>query len=658
MAIEINADDITQAESFLETLLTEQVPNARFTQGTALRDLAVKAFAFIFAHLQKENEEIRALQSLLRVKDITTSTADNDAAVANATEAILSNWFIARNAGGFSRGIVAINVSRQQDYLIPGNHRFVYDRSRSFYPDVADTSANIVIPASSLLPLVSADGVVTNYQFTVGVIAARTGAFYNVPPANWIAGGSFSPYVSRILNASRFSGGKNKETTDELVNRSTNAVSVRNLINERSIDATLRDNFASIIRVITIGFGDPEMLRDLRLDAATGLQLHVGGHFDVYLELPRVQTTFEGALGGLFARPDGRITVFRDTTNVPDWTSPATVQPGDILRITDKLPEAPQDYVITEILPTELRVSPLNPFSTATDAEGTFVDYYIFRPLFGPDVQILPPVSVNITGQTSLSVQTANRLMLPGGAHYDILDVAVINPDAGDPNINISDGFVHFPVRSNEAPALVTSQEFLEYQIVNEDPASAQSALCVEELLLQPSYNGKTVRVKYETQASLNTISDFTRNRFRRVLAANILVKGMYPVYLSMEIPYRLKKNATNFINEEALINTVVDYINTFDPNDVIDISDIYQVVRNFDSNIGAVTPFLIQYVLIAPDGRIITYTTDDQVTLDSTKILDTSGNGDLPQPAALGISDRIVRYMTTVSRISVIEQS
>lgn len=655
MAIEISADDVAKAETFLETLLTEQIPDGRFTQGTALRDLAIKAFAFIFAHLQRENEEIRSLQSLLKVRDIATADPDTDRAVANATEAILSNWFISRNTGGFARGTITIDVSRRQTYVIPGNNRFIYDRNRAFFPDVADTGQNIVVDASTLIPVVSADGVVTGYQFTLSVIAARAGATYNVQPATWDGGRGFSPFVTSIINTARFQGGKDKESTSELIDRSSNAVSVRNLINNRSIDATLRDEFSSIIRLITIGMGDPEMLRDLRFNDNDGVRLHVGGYYDVYLELPRVQTTFEGILGGVFTRPDGLINVFRDST-ITDWTAEA-IQLGDILRITDGLPEAPQDFIIREILETEIRVSTLNPFSTATDDAGTFVDYYIYRPLFGSDRQILPLVSVNTQGQTSAKVQTPNRLVLPGGAHYDVIDVAVINPDSVDPNISPNDGLVHFPVRSNEAPNLVISQEYLEYQIVNTNPATAQSALAFEELLLESTYNGKTVRVTYETLANLNTISDYTRNRFRRVLAGNILVKGMHPVYLSMTIPYRLKPTATSTVNQTTLINTIVDFINTFDPNDIIDISDIYQVVRNADSNIGAVTPFTITYTLISPDGRLIVYNTNDSVTLDSAKIIDTSDNGDLQNPQALGISDRVVRYMTTVSRISVIEQ-
>ena len=402
--------------------------------------------------------------------------------------------------------------------------------------------------------------------------------------------------------------------------------------------------------------GDPEMLRDRRLDAATGINLHVGGYYDTYVELPRVQTIFEGQLGGSFARADGRITTFRDST-IADWEN-EDLTLGDILRITDGLPEAPQDFVITEITETELRVSTLNPFSLDSAAAGTFVEYYIYRPLFGPDLQILPTVSVNTQGQTSSQMQTPNRVLLPGGAHYDIIDVAVINPDAGDPNINLADGFVHFPVRSNEFPNFVTSQEALEFQIVNSDPATAQSALSVEELRLVNTYDGRTVRVTYETLPTLNTISAYVRNRFRRVLAGNIMIKGMHPVYLAMQVPYRLKKNATALIDETGLVNAIVDYINTFDPNDIIDISDIYQTVRNFDANIEAVTPFLIVYTLIAPDGRVITYTTDDEVTLSADKILDTSANGDLSNPTSLGISDRIVRYMTTVSRITVVEQS
>lgn len=651
MPIEISSDDVSSAETFLETLLTEEIPTGRFTQGSALRDLVIKSLAFTFAHLKKENTTIRSLQSLLTVQDIATTDPDTDRAVANATDAILSNWFLTRRSGGFSRGVVFLEVSRRQDYIIPGNHRFAYDKDHIFYPDVLDTTQSIVIPASSLLPVLATDGTVSAYQFSQIVIAAKTGEDYNVSSGNWKSGTSFSPFATRVFSSSKFEGGKGRESTSELIARSSTAISVRNLINPRSIDATLRERYSVINRLLVVGMGDPEMQRDLKVEFATTSRLHLGGHYDVYLELPRVQATFEGRLGARYTRPDNLINIFRDTSIV-NWTT-TSVQLGDVIRVSSGLPEAPKDFVIKEIYATELRVSTNTPFSEATEESATFITYFIYRPLFLADAPILPTVGVNTTGQSSRQIQTANRLVLPGGPHYEILDVAITDPTSGDPFIDSVDGYIHFPVRTNEAPNSVTSAQFLEYQISSIDKNLAQSMVTFEELIIESAYNGKNVRVTYETLAGMETIHAFTQDRFERVVAGNILTKGYHPVYLTMTIPYKSKATATGTVSQDGLRQAVVDFINTFDPNDVIDVSDVFQVVREYDTNIGVVFPFIINYELIISDGRVITYTTEDEVTLTTNKLDDLAGTG-FSDPNSFGISDRNVRYMTTYARISV----
>lgn len=656
MAIEISATDIENAEAFLATLLTDNIEEGRFTQGTALRDLVVKAFAFIFAQISKDNTEVRSLQSLLNIQAIAVADPDTDRAVSDGIDAIMSNWFINRKSGSFARGLVTINVSRRQDYILPGNNRFLYDRTRAFFPDVSDPAQALIIRAADLQPVVEPDGSVALYQFQQRVVAARTGDAYNVVSATWEGGRQFSSFVTNIFNENLFSGGRGKETTDEIIDRAPTAISVRNLINERSIDVTLKERFSDIRRLFVTGMGDPEMQRDLTLELTSGMELHLGGHYDAYLELPRTEVTYDAQVGGVFTRPDGIPNVFRDA-GIADWTA-EEIQVGDNIRITAGLPDIPRDYIIKEILAGELRISEVTPFSGATDEDGTFVDYFIFRPVFGPDIQLVPVTGVNSTGQTSAKVQTVNRIVLPAGAHYDILDVAVVNPDPGDPNTDPGDGLVHFPVRTNATPNLVTSAEFLEYQVLNNNPETAQSQIQFEELIVEPTYNDKTLRVRYETLVSLDTVHDYTRDRFERVVAGNILARGFFPIYLSLTIPYKLVNGATALVNEDSLRIAVAEFINNFDPTKVIDVSDITTMARNYDANIGAIYPYDITYSLIAPDGRLITYITSDVVDLASDKIVAADTPVDFDNPLGQSVSDNTVRYMSSTARITVAERT
>ena len=649
MPIEIDAQDVARAEALLEALLTEQVPEGRFTRGSALRDLTVKALAFSFAYQQKENATVKALQSLQTIQQISTTDPDLDRAVSQATDSILSNWFVRRSAGAFARGVIFIQVSKRQDYVIPPTYRFMYDRTRVFYPDVSDIAQNIVIRSADLLPIVAVDGTIDGYQFSLRVIAARTGVEYNIDPGIWQDAGTFSAYAMRISNLTKFESGKGRESTRELIARAGTAITVRNLINTRSIDATLRDRFGLTGQLLVVGMGDPEMQRDRKLDFLNATHVHVGGHFDVYLELPRVQETFEGVIGGKFIRPDGAIHVFRDT-QMPDWTTAfltsqntlAQVKPGDVLCITAGLFEAPRDFVIQEVYPHELRIGATRPFTTATDEADTYIEYYIYRPQMGRDFQLLPATGVRKTGQTSRLLSTPGQVVLPGAARYDVLEVAVINPDQGDPRENPSTGFVHFPLRVNEAPG------DSEYCISSPRPELAQSMLAYDVIQV-PGYEGKTLRVTYESLAQLPALHSYTQDRFERVMAGNILVRGYYPVYLAMTIPYRLKPVATQTVDEMALRAALVNTINTFDPHDIIGVSDLIVATQNFSPQIGAVLPFTIEYTVIVPDGRMLTFETDDEVLLQRDAVSREIGN-----PLQYGLSERTVRYLTTLSRIHV----
>jgi hypothetical protein len=640
MALEISAADVKSAEEFLASIVSEQVTEGRFTEGTALRDLAIKALSVISAQLRKENNTVQSLQSLLRIKQLAanTSEAELDPAVADAADAILSNWFIYRKKGGFSRGVVNVFVSKKQDYPISNTAAFVYDRNRIFYPDY-DTS--IVIPASDVRPVTDGSGAITAYVFRLRLIAAKVGTSYDVSPAIWAGTGGFSPFVLRVSHAHKFEGGKDKQTTLEMIESAPNAAAVRNLINDRSIQATLPENFPYLTRMTNIGMGDPEMQRDLTVELASNVRLHVGGHFDIYSELAISESSFTGELGGVYARPDGIINVFSDGT-VADWTITG-VQVGDAIRVVGGMQDTPRDYPIKEIRTGELYISTRYAFSEAT----TGISYYIYRPLFGPDVQVYPAVGVLATGMTTSTVENSGRLVLPGEPHYDILDVVVLNPDPGDPYINDPDGLVHFTVRQNTAPVLPsTATASMPFQLVGRNPQDGQSSQAFDEIVLPSAYDGKQIRVSYQTLAGFQAIDSFVRDRFQRVLCASAQPKGYHPIYLSMTIPY------SGSVDELRLRQNIVAYINGFDPREVINVSKITTYMQNYAAGVTDVYPFTIQYDLLAPDGRVIPFETADRVAMDPEKLVPGGVEVTEDELLSLTVSDRTVRYLTRLPRI------
>jgi hypothetical protein len=95
-----------------------------------------------------------------------------------------------------------------------------------------------------------------------------------------------------VANPAPFTGGLDRETNAQFAERLPDAISLRALVNKPGISQVILDAFEQVTTIQSIGFGDPEMERDLL--EGTSLSLggvsyddvegaHIGGHTDVYV---------------------------------------------------------------------------------------------------------------------------------------------------------------------------------------------------------------------------------------------------------------------------------------------------------------------------------------------------------------------------------------
>jgi hypothetical protein len=580
--------------------------------------------------------------------------------------AILSNFLVKPKGGGKARGYAIGHATQQVDIFIAPTIRFTHSTGLLFVTDTTDT---LFISRTTLTPVVDAGGAVLEYEFRIPLVAIATGEAYNVDPGLFAAYDRFNPYVTRVDIPARFSGGKGPETVPEILARAPTAISVRNLINPRSIDATLNDNFDGIEAIMVVGMGDPEMQRDLVPSTAPHLLFHVGGAVDIYLRTALTETSFIGTVGSLFARPDSVSLMFRDGA-----TSFAGVLPGDIIRVTDGLPTVPAEFLVVENNGDTLVISDRAPFPVATDEAlpATTVSYVIGRnrPTYNDVVSSGgQPLT---TGITSRQVMTAGRITLPGGPIMDILDVALLSADAVEDSFRSTlDGLVHFPVQVNTTPDnTVSPAAGLQFQTVVHNPRFAQSGAQWMEVVvgtdIKPDrFDGRPLRVRYRTLASFASIDNFVRGTRERVSAAHQLPRGHHPVVVSMSILYALKTSATAPLNNAAIAQTIVDYINTFDTtSEAIDVSTVIQHVKNTYPSIANIVPpsvnaplLTIFYTLRAPSGEVLSYRTTDVVNVDPAKQVDGPAQltveGQLLTLASMGVTGRTLRYISDISDVS-----
>ena len=705
--INISNQDLLDAENFLVEFLTEQVPEGQFAKGSALRDLAVKAVTYIFAYIKGEIDHISARQSLLRIGEL-----GDEVDAAQAADELLSNWLLTRAAGRKAKMPVRLHFTQKTTMSLNTETVFWRTNDLAFYLDT-DTNP-YVIAQSQMLPVYDTRGILTDYVVDVPMVASRVGEEYSVAPGRFVGIESpvGIPYYSYAENIVDATPGAGIETTTQMIERAGTAISVRNLVNNRSCDSVLRDAFQSIISTLTLGVGDPEMMRDSLQNVLTHLNIHVGGHHDTYIETVLSSEEETGVIGGYFPRADNKVTVFRDPYLTRDLGTTFTglgVAVGDVLNIRSGIKNSPMGYIIYEVSDHELYVGTTTPF---TEAYDEFLDIDWTDPAH-PDPALIysightppsfddipvtpgPPVEYVRTARksvvspdervgTSRYIKEAGSIFLPGRPVQDISLVEITDPLTADSIlINPATSTILFPIRSNGTPIEVTEASLTQFQVHVLNPTYNQSALAVTKITVGPSgnetrFDGRTLRVVYRSLTDFDAIHAYVSDPNRRVADSNHLVRGRNPIWVEMIIPYRLKPTATDTFDVNDAAVDVAAFINSFSVDDDLDMSDIMTELRTKYPMLGTVFPFRIYYQLHAPDGQVAQFSTGDIVSifdLEENDVVLENGSDLLAPPAMsptvyidtpsslsswyalYGISDRTVRYYTTASRITFVMQ-
>jgi len=636
----LSSKDLVDAENFLVEFQSEMVPEANLERGGAVRDILIKGFACMYAYLRGEVNNVAARQSLLKIKESLTDEDD----ISDAVDEILSNWFIFRKSGTAATVIARLHFTEKRAQSIPVETVFWRTNTARFVIDT--TNDTYIVTESQLFPIFDTSGTLLDYVVDIPLVSINAGTGYNLDPGTFVqvdAPGGL-PYFSYAEHLETSSGGTDTESTDEMISRAETAISVRNLINNRSCDVTLQEQFPAITGTLTIGMGEPEQIRDRRVEVGRHLQLHTGGCYDTYVSLPTVTTEENLTVGGYFVRPDNLAVVFRDPELTYDQGRTFTslgVQAGHILYLRAGLTGLPRSFQIVSVNDHELSVSDATPFPAASDeSTPNAVRYSIgwLNPGYAEielesgvyDRIALPsvaPATASVPYGTSRRLQSPGTVMLSGKPVQDIQWVELTDPPASLSSlVDPSTGTIIFYVRTNTAPVPTTSPQSLQYQVIVENPSQAQSMRAINKIYLggittPPSsdYDTYNLRVAYTTLQGFTAVDSYAVDRNNRIAAANHLVRARHPVLLTLNIPYRLKTTASGTVDHEAAAVLVANHINSFDPDDDLDVSDISSFVRQTYPDIGAVYPLTAYYVLNAPDGQQISFNTTDIVSIFKT---------------------------------------
>jgi len=229
-------------------------------EGSAIKDIAVKPLDLLFTPYQTELEAIRDKLSFSQMVNLGEQDAD----------LLAANVFTERDTGSTASGVVRLYFAEPTSAVVYAEHEFQSSGDFNFY---ARNTTSII-----------KDEMALNYEngayYMDVVIDAEVESFdYNIEADEvTITTMPLPAGVISFTNPFAITGGRPKQTNEELYEKSKYSISVRDLVTKKGAKATLLERYPYVTQIQSIGFRDPEMERDFILGE------HIGGKTDVYLK--------------------------------------------------------------------------------------------------------------------------------------------------------------------------------------------------------------------------------------------------------------------------------------------------------------------------------------------------------------------------------------
>ena len=280
--VTVTRDEILEHQRHLRGFLSEQVPEADLTDGSFINDVVVRSMAYVVALFHKEAQNIK---SRVSVNDVSTV---EDGTAAQVLDDLASNFFIYRNNGTFSRGIirVLVNTNEFPVSILPLT-RFTKAIGVNFaYEGGTDGETALIIGVDDFTAEVDSAGVASgNYYFDVPVVGEVEFLGSELAPGNFM---SVTPSIRglvRAFNESPFSLAESQESNFEFASRIKTSLTNRGMSSSLGIQTHLLDSIDNIQKVKAIGSSNPLMRRDLLTIGGTTSSFKTLGKCNIYASM-------------------------------------------------------------------------------------------------------------------------------------------------------------------------------------------------------------------------------------------------------------------------------------------------------------------------------------------------------------------------------------
>lgn len=437
----------------------------------------------------------------------------------------------------------------------------------------------------------------------------------------------FAGFVSITGDESTLNDGITKETNEELFLRTQDGVASNNLVVGKGIERILGDEFKSSLREIyPIGFGDPEMMRDIPRDEnyVPVFNLHVGAHTDAYVKSQKV-SSFELDVSALSI----------DTNREKERSQPIKMN-GTVDVYLGRNPIISIVRIIdinnTEIPITDFDISEsTGMISSLTGRTDTVLVFYRYNPI-SIDIRSVPR-----EGREDFTIE---RLVFLRVASIEELD-----PVTGTPNgitLERNGGYGQGPY--GRGPYGRGQEGDWSFHV--EKPHQRFSMEDESYIEFASVHFGKDVKITYNAVPELSPIHDFAKSRGERTECGNTLVKNFIPIFVRGEFEVEVE-SGDDAPDLDAIKTRIESVIDSHSGSGELDLDDI--IAGLFDLGVAGVTKcFILHGEIQHTDGSIQIISDDEKLSAPSPV---------LPKDTPRVISSRIARFYAgniTVIRVEV----
>jgi hypothetical protein len=532
------------------------------------------------------------------------------------------------------------------------------------------------------------------YYVDVPIIALEEGEAFNVGKGSITSMESEPAGVANVTNLFGIDQGRDRETNTELIDRIKVAVTVRALVTGRGIVVTLTENFTTIEEIEPIGFGEPEMMRDIVYN------VHIGGNVDVYIKTAalsdgsadffgiEVDTTrrrataatvvlLEEDVGYSLGRPvdrtdaepvvtsiDGLVTYAEgDDYEIDDATglisrpalSGIVHVNGTGAEVTDaKTLESTGDFATARpgmIITIDTPASVAGEYTVKEKIDNDTVEIYGTFPIaaevnveFQLDDNLsvtyeYNPVTVDVikearTGREELTI-TSVPLMY-------ISSIEVLDPLSGEPTGDVLSGIGGFGAGGFGAGGFGVGSS-PQFQLIVGEPTLRHSEREDNYIEFSEDQVAASLRVNFRYASAIPAIQAFMDDRNNQSETASLLARHFIPVFVDATdaIPYDVPAaNEATAITEDEMTDLVKEYIDDIDEGNPLEISDLVDVL--YDNGAVRVDLGALQAMrgeIHHHDGTVEFAETDDTGAI---RIPDE----EIPDPTDKPLSPRISRFI------------